>query len=54
MTWVNDEPALFVSYCLTHTLHGPGMVDGSRTETADRVARYQTDCHRVERSARHA
>ena len=40
---VDDEPALLLSYCLTHPLRGWGIVDGCRTETADRVARYQTD-----------
>ena len=42
LVWVDDEPALLVSHCLTHPLRGWGMVDDSRTETADRVARYQT------------
>ena len=42
---VDDEPALLLSYCLTHPLRGWGIVDGCRTETADRVARYKTDEH---------
>ena len=43
MAWVDDEPALLVSNCLTHPLRGWGVVDGNRTDTADRVAWYQTD-----------
>ena len=43
MAWVDDEPALLVSYSLTHPLQVWGIVDECRTETADRVARCQTD-----------
>ena len=45
MAWVDDETDLFVSYfsySLTPT-GGGGIVDEPRTETADRVARYQAD-----------
>ena len=39
VAWVDDEPALLVSYCLTHTLRGWGIVvKGRRTKTVDRVA----------------
>ena len=40
VAWVDDQPALFISCCLTHPLRGWGMVDESWTETADRVATY--------------
>ena len=43
VAWVDDEPALLVSYRLTHPLREWGVVDERRMETADRVARYQTD-----------
>ena len=45
VAWVpgDGEPALLVSHCLTHPVRGWGMVAERRTETADRVARYQTD-----------
>ena len=44
VAWVDDEPALLVSYCLTHPfLTGWGAADDSRTQTSNRVARYQTD-----------
>ena len=41
MAWVDDDPVFFVSYCLTHPVRGWGIVDERRTETVDRVARYQ-------------
>ena len=41
VAWVDSESAWPVSYCLTHPLRGIG--DNRRTETAHRVARYQTD-----------
>ena len=31
MAWVDDEPALFISYCLTHPPRGWDMVGESRT-----------------------
>jgi len=40
---VDDEPALRVSYSLTHPPRGWGIVAERRTETAGRVARYKTD-----------
>ena len=43
MAWVDDEPVLLVSYCLTHPLRGWDIADERRTETAGRVARCQTD-----------
>ena len=45
--WVDDEPALLVSYCLTRLSRGWGTVDEHRTETADRGTRYQTDYEHV-------
>ena len=43
VSWVDDEPVSFALYRLTSPLRGWGTVDESRKETADRVARYQTD-----------
>ena len=37
LAWVDDEPALLVSYCLTHPLRGWGVVDEGKTEKADNV-----------------
>ena len=41
MAWVDDEPALLVSYQVLSDAEGRGIVDERRTEAADRVARYQ-------------
>ena len=35
MAWADEEPALLVSYCLTHPLRGWGIVE-CRTDTANR------------------
>ena len=43
VAWVDDEPALNVSGCQAHPLRGGVIVDERKTETADRVAMYQTD-----------
>ena len=40
--WVDDEPALFVSYCLTHLFGGRGMVDESRAEARRRTGEQGT------------
>ena len=40
---VDDEPALLVPYQVLSDAEGRGIVDERRTETADRVARYQAD-----------
>ena len=37
--WVDGEPSLLLSCCLVHPLRGCGIIDESRTETADRVAK---------------
>ena len=42
MAWVDVEPALLVSYHLTHPLRGWGVVDERRTETVDRVVTRQS------------
>ena len=39
MAWVDDEPALLVSYQVLSDAEGPGIVDERRTETAVRIAR---------------
>ena len=41
MAWVNDEPA-FGCFVLSDA-EGRGIVGERRTDTADRVARYQAD-----------
>lgn len=40
---VDNEPALFVLYCLTHALRGSDTADENRKEKVERIARYQTD-----------
>ena len=42
VAWVDDEPAMLVSYYPTHPLRRWGVVDERKTETADMVSRYQT------------
>ena len=43
MAWVDDEPALLVSYQVLSDAEGRGIVDECSMETADRVARHQAD-----------
>ena len=43
MRWVDEEPALLVSYQVLSAAEGRGIVDERMMETADWVAIYQAD-----------